>query len=51
MNPRTILAFVHDAIANMAAWLLALWLRFNLDMPSENAVACFACSGVDRADI
>lgn len=39
MNPRTILAFVHDTIATMVAWLLALWLRFNLDMPTENAVA------------
>jgi FlaA1/EpsC-like NDP-sugar epimerase len=41
MNPRTLLAVLHDAIAAALAWLLALWLRFNLDMPQENFVAAF----------
>ena len=41
MNPRTLLAFLHDAVAVALAWLLALWLRFNLDMPPENVVAAF----------
>jgi FlaA1/EpsC-like NDP-sugar epimerase len=39
MNPRTILAFLHDTIATIVAWLLALWLRFNFDMPEENVTA------------
>ncbi|RPI46278.1 MAG: polysaccharide biosynthesis protein [Betaproteobacteria bacterium] len=34
MNIRTVLAFSHDVIAAVVAWLLAFWLRFNLDIPS-----------------
>ena len=30
---RTVFAFVHDVGACAAAWLLAFWLRFNLDVP------------------
>ena len=32
-NPRTLLAFAHDVVAAVAAWLIAFWLRFNLDVP------------------
>ncbi|MEO7727829.1 MAG: nucleoside-diphosphate sugar epimerase/dehydratase [Burkholderiales bacterium] len=32
-NPRTLLAFAHDVMAAVAAWLIAFWLRFNLDVP------------------
>ncbi len=30
---RTWLAFLHDAAACMAAWMVAFWLRFNLEIP------------------
>lgn len=33
MNPRAMLVFVHDVLAAAAAWCLAYWLRFNLDIP------------------
>ncbi|HEU0224013.1 MAG TPA: hypothetical protein VFR29_01105, partial [Steroidobacteraceae bacterium] len=33
LNWRTLLAFAHDVTACAAAWLLAFWLRFNLDIP------------------
>ncbi len=32
-NPRTALAFFHDAVAAGAAWSVAFWLRFNLEVP------------------
>ena len=32
LNPRTLLAFAHDLVAAAAAWCLAYWLRFNLDI-------------------
>ena len=32
-NPRTALAFLHDIAAAAAAWLIAYWLRFNLEVP------------------
>lgn len=32
-NPRTLLAFSHDLLAAVVAWLVAFWLRFNLDVP------------------
>lgn len=35
MNYRRALAFVHDVAAAAVAWLLAFWLRFNLDIPRE----------------
>jgi FlaA1/EpsC-like NDP-sugar epimerase len=30
---RAALAFVHDLLASAASWVLAFWLRFNLDIP------------------
>jgi FlaA1/EpsC-like NDP-sugar epimerase len=33
VNPRTLLAFAHDIVASAFAWLVAYWLRFNLDIP------------------
>jgi FlaA1/EpsC-like NDP-sugar epimerase/UDP-N-acetylmuramyl pentapeptide phosphotransferase/UDP-N-acetylglucosamine-1-phosphate transferase len=35
INPRTALAVLHDLVAAAAAWALAFWLRFNLDMPPD----------------
>ena len=35
MNSRRLLALVHDILAAAAAWALAFWLRFNLDIPGE----------------
>lgn len=35
VNSRTIAAFVFDVCAAGGAWLLAYWLRFNLDIPTE----------------
>jgi FlaA1/EpsC-like NDP-sugar epimerase len=35
MNPRRLLAIVHDAAAAALAWILAFWLRFNLDIPAD----------------
>ena len=32
-NIRTLLAILHDIVAVTIAWLLAFWLRFNLEMP------------------
>ena len=32
---RRLLAFLHDVLAAALAWLLAFWLRFNLDVPPE----------------
>ena len=34
-NYRALLAFVHDVIASALAWVAAVWLRFNLDMPQD----------------
>jgi FlaA1/EpsC-like NDP-sugar epimerase len=34
--PRPFLAFVHDLAVSFLAWLLAHWLRFNLDVPSPH---------------
>jgi FlaA1/EpsC-like NDP-sugar epimerase len=35
MNPRGLLAFLHDVAAAGIAWCVAFWLRFNLDVPPE----------------
>ena len=35
LNLRRLLVFVHDVVAAAAAWMLAYWLRFNLDIPSD----------------
>jgi FlaA1/EpsC-like NDP-sugar epimerase len=37
LNPRTGLAIVHDVAAACAAWVLAFWLRLNLELPSPYA--------------
>lgn len=34
LNWRTLVAFAHDALACIAAWLAAFWLRFNLEVPA-----------------
>ncbi|MDZ4730662.1 MAG: nucleoside-diphosphate sugar epimerase/dehydratase, partial [Xanthomonadales bacterium] len=33
LNYRILLAIVHDLLAATAAWLIAYWLRFNLELP------------------
>jgi len=35
LNIRRFVVFAHDAIAAGLAWLIAFWLRFNLDIPPE----------------
>ncbi len=35
INRRSLLAFVHDVVAAALAWLLAFWLRFNLELPPQ----------------
>ncbi|MFL6565785.1 MAG: polysaccharide biosynthesis protein [Burkholderiales bacterium] len=35
MNWRRLLAIVHDIVTAVVAWVLAFWLRFNLDIPPE----------------
>ncbi len=37
MNWRTLLAFSHDVTVVGLAWLLAFWLRFNLELPQPYA--------------
>src|SRR5258706_5334174 len=32
---RAALAFAHDVLASAACWVLAFWLRFNLELPPE----------------
>ena len=34
IHPRTAMAFAHDVVAAILAWIIAFWLRFNLDIPS-----------------
>lgn len=36
MNLRRLLVFAHDVMAAAAAWVLAYWFRFNLDIPDEH---------------
>jgi FlaA1/EpsC-like NDP-sugar epimerase len=36
MNVRRLLVFVHDVVAAGIAWVLAYWLRFNLEMPDDH---------------
>jgi FlaA1/EpsC-like NDP-sugar epimerase len=33
VNPRTLLALLHDVVAAGLAWLFAFWLRLNLELP------------------
>src|SRR5512142_2685134 len=35
MNLRRLIVFLHDVAAAAIAWMLAFWLRFNLDIPAE----------------
>jgi FlaA1/EpsC-like NDP-sugar epimerase len=35
VNIRRVLAFAHDLAATGLAWMLAFWLRFNLDIPPD----------------
>ncbi len=37
MNWRRVVVFAHDIFAAALAWVLAFWLRFNLDIPHEFA--------------
>src|SRR5262245_9286418 len=37
INPRTVLAMVHDVAAAATAWVLAFWLRLNLELPPDYA--------------
>ena len=49
INPRTALAMLHDIVAAAVAWVLAFWLRLNLELPPEytgvvlRTVPVFAC--------
>ena len=36
---RSLLVFLHDALASALAWLAAFWLRFNLEVPPEHLKA------------
>jgi len=42
MNWRVLLAFVHDVVAAGVAWIVAYWLRFNLDTPAYFADVMWA---------
>ncbi|HUQ26398.1 MAG TPA: nucleoside-diphosphate sugar epimerase/dehydratase [Burkholderiales bacterium] len=42
LNIRRFIVFGHDVIAAGIAWLVAYWLRFNLDVPAEFAEVAFA---------
>ncbi len=42
MSVRRLIIFLHDVIAAGLAWLLAFWLRFNLDIPDEFREAMLA---------
>ncbi len=35
MIVRRVIVFLHDALAACLAWVLAFWLRFNLDIPGD----------------
>src|SRR2546428_13758306 len=34
-NYRAVLAFAHDVLASAVCWVLAFWLRLNLEIPEE----------------
>jgi FlaA1/EpsC-like NDP-sugar epimerase len=42
LNFRRFVVFAHDVVAAGVAWLVAYWLRFNLDVPVEFAEAMLA---------
>ena len=37
MSPRRLIVLLHDVLAAGVAWMLAFWLRFNLDLPEESS--------------
>ena len=39
MNIRRFIVFGHDVVVAALAWLVAFWLRFNLDVPADYATA------------
>ena len=39
MNIRRFIVFGHDVVVAALAWLVAFWLRFNLDVPADYAAA------------
>ena len=47
LNTRSLLAFAHDVLAVVAAWLLAYWLRLNLDIPNA-FLASMSCANANR---
>ena len=42
INPRTTAIILHDILAAAFAWLVAYWLRFNLEMPPEFQAAALS---------
>lgn len=36
VNVRRSLVFAHDVVAAVTAWMMAYWLRFNLDIPEDH---------------
>jgi FlaA1/EpsC-like NDP-sugar epimerase len=41
LGTRILLAFFHDLAAVAAAWMVAYWLRFNLEVPHEYMIIAF----------
>ncbi|MCL2346268.1 MAG: polysaccharide biosynthesis protein [Desulfobulbus sp.] len=41
-NLRTLAAFLHDVLVVALAWMLAFWLRFNLDIPADYEQAAYS---------
>jgi FlaA1/EpsC-like NDP-sugar epimerase len=46
MNPRRLLAFLHDLVASALAWMLAYLLRFNFEIPPDFLAAMTANVGI-----
>jgi len=42
LNPRTVLAALHDVVIALTAWLAAFWLRFNLEIPANYAAVMWS---------
>jgi FlaA1/EpsC-like NDP-sugar epimerase len=43
-NYRAALAFAHDVLASAVCWVLAFWLRFNLEIPPEGFLPALAAA-------
>src|SRR5436189_6106836 len=41
---RAALAFAHDVLASAVCWVLAFWLRFNLESPPEEFLPALAAA-------